>query len=138
MYFFSMASAYTNLSYCGFILNYFAGNLLQPIVNLSFAGTSEYLVSASWGLKPQLSVWSMSKLSIAWSYMLHIEGEKSSLLLNRFLGFFLFVSFLEFSRSCLLACRNSSFFRNKKIEVYFPPDMNYPFIFFHNVFKLQT
>jgi NET1-associated nuclear protein 1 (U3 small nucleolar RNA-associated protein 17) len=48
-------------------------------------------------LKPQLSVWSMSKLSIAWSYMLHIEGEKSSLLLNRFLGLFLFVSFLEFS-----------------------------------------
>lgn len=137
MYFFSMASAYTNLSYCGFILNYFAGNLLQPIVNLSFAGTSEYLVSASWGLKPQLSVWSMSKLSIAWSYMVHVEGEKSSLLLNRFLGFFLF----EFPWIFLilwLACRNSSFFRNKKIEVYFPPDMNYPFIFFHNVFKLQT
>ncbi|KAI5557023.1 hypothetical protein BDE02_18G073900 [Populus trichocarpa] len=54
------------------------GDTLTPIVNLSFAGTSEYLVSASWGLKPQLSVWSMSKLSIAWSYMLHIEAIASA------------------------------------------------------------
>ncbi|KAL9376817.1 hypothetical protein Peur_030937 [Populus x canadensis] len=54
------------------------GDTPTPIVNLSFAGTSEYLVSASWGLKPQLSVWSMSKLSIAWSYMLHVEAIASA------------------------------------------------------------
>ncbi|XP_011043947.1 PREDICTED: WD repeat-containing protein 75-like [Populus euphratica] len=54
------------------------GDTLTPIVNLSFAGTSEYLVSASGGLKPQLSVWSMSKLSIAWSYMLHVEAIASA------------------------------------------------------------
>ncbi|KAJ6957972.1 WD repeat-containing protein 75-like [Populus alba x Populus x berolinensis] len=54
------------------------GDTLTPIVNLSFAGTSEYLVSASWGLKPQLSVWSMSKLSLAWSYMLHVEAIASA------------------------------------------------------------
>jgi hypothetical protein len=48
--------------------------LLQPIVTLSFAGKSEYLVSVSRGSKPQLAVWSMSKLSLCWSYKLHIEG----------------------------------------------------------------
>ncbi|XP_012075113.1 WD repeat-containing protein 75 isoform X2 [Jatropha curcas] len=49
------------------------GETLMPIVTLSFVGKSEYLVSVSWGSKPQLSVWSMSKLSISWSYGLHVE-----------------------------------------------------------------
>ncbi|XP_034215526.1 uncharacterized protein LOC117627502 isoform X3 [Prunus dulcis] len=49
------------------------GEAQMPIVTLSFAGKSEYLVSVSQGSKPQLSVWSMSKLSESWSYKLHIE-----------------------------------------------------------------
>ncbi|KAI8008573.1 WD repeat-containing protein 75 [Camellia lanceoleosa] len=36
---------------------------------------SEYLVSLSHGSNPQVSVWSMSKLSIMWSYKLHAEGQ---------------------------------------------------------------
>ncbi len=43
-------------------------------MTLSFAGKSEYLLSVSRGSKPQLSVWNMSKLSLSWSYRLHIEG----------------------------------------------------------------
>ncbi|KAJ6923459.1 WD repeat-containing protein 75 [Populus alba x Populus x berolinensis] len=54
------------------------GETLMPVVNLAFAGTSEYLVSASWGSKPQLSIWSMSKLSVSWSYMLHVEAIASA------------------------------------------------------------
>ncbi|KAJ4709304.1 WD repeat-containing protein 75 [Melia azedarach] len=50
------------------------GETLTPIMNLSFVGSSDYLVATSWGSKPQLSVWSMSKLSISWSYMLHVEA----------------------------------------------------------------
>ncbi|KAL9399503.1 hypothetical protein Peur_008464 [Populus x canadensis] len=54
------------------------GETLMPVVNLAFVGTSEYLVSASWGSKPQLSIWSMSKLSLSWSYMLHVEAIASA------------------------------------------------------------
>ncbi|KAF9680547.1 hypothetical protein SADUNF_Sadunf06G0132700 [Salix dunnii] len=54
------------------------GETLMPVVNLSFVGTSEYLVSASWGSKPQLSIWSMSKLRVSWSYMLHVEAIASA------------------------------------------------------------
>ncbi|KAF5742893.1 WD repeat-containing protein 75 [Tripterygium wilfordii] len=51
------------------------GEAIVPIVNLSFIGNSEYLVAASCGsFKPQLSVWSMSKLSVSWSYKLHVEA----------------------------------------------------------------
>uniref|UniRef100_A0A9I9DF46 WD repeat-containing protein 75 second beta-propeller domain-containing protein n=1 Tax=Cucumis melo TaxID=3656 RepID=A0A9I9DF46_CUCME len=50
------------------------GETLTPIVNLSFAGDSEFLVSVSQGSKPQLSVWIVSKLSLSWSYKLHIEA----------------------------------------------------------------
>ncbi|XP_023900086.1 uncharacterized protein LOC112011971 [Quercus suber] len=50
------------------------GETLSPIVTLSFAGKSEYLVSVSRDPKPQLSVWNMSKLSLSWSYRLHIEA----------------------------------------------------------------
>lgn len=50
------------------------GETLAPIRTLSFVGKSEYIVSASQGSKPQLSVWSMSKLSLYWSYKLPIEG----------------------------------------------------------------
>ncbi|XP_077244588.1 transducin/WD40 repeat-like superfamily protein isoform X2 [Tasmannia lanceolata] len=50
------------------------GETLMPIVTLSFIGKSEYLVSVSRGSKPQLSVWSMSKLSMSWSYKLLSEA----------------------------------------------------------------
>ena len=43
-------------------------------MNLSFAGDSEFLISVSQGSRPQLSVWSMTKLSVSWSYKLHVEG----------------------------------------------------------------
>ncbi|KAL0443184.1 UNVERIFIED_CONTAM: U3 small nucleolar RNA-associated protein 17 [Sesamum latifolium] len=43
------------------------GDSLEPITTLSFVGKSEYLVSASRGSDPQLTIWSMSKLSVACS-----------------------------------------------------------------------
>ncbi|GKV00444.1 hypothetical protein SLEP1_g13130 [Rubroshorea leprosula] len=60
------------------------GETLMPIVTLSFIGKSEYLVAASWGSKPQLSVWSMSKLSAAWSYRLQIEAVATAVDLSSF------------------------------------------------------
>ncbi|XP_024959966.1 WD repeat-containing protein 75 [Cynara cardunculus var. scolymus] len=60
------------------------GSALESIVNLSFIGESNFLVSASHGSRPQLAVWSMSKLSISWSYKLQTEAvacsQKDSLL----------------------------------------------------------
>ncbi|KAJ8750843.1 hypothetical protein K2173_016024 [Erythroxylum novogranatense] len=53
------------------------GETLMPIGSLSFVGKSEYLVSASMGPQSQLSVWSMSKLSMSWSYKLHVEAVAS-------------------------------------------------------------
>ncbi|XP_057726673.1 uncharacterized protein LOC130942019 [Arachis stenosperma] len=55
------------------------GETPTPIVSLAFAGKSEYLLSVSHGLKPQLSVWSMSKLAMAWSYRLQIEAVSSAI-----------------------------------------------------------
>ncbi|KAK4439610.1 U3 small nucleolar RNA-associated protein 17 [Sesamum alatum] len=43
------------------------GDSLEPITTLSFVGRSEYLVSASRGSDPHLTIWSMSKLSVACS-----------------------------------------------------------------------
>ncbi|KAB1204246.1 WD repeat-containing protein 75 [Morella rubra] len=60
------------------------GDTLTPIVSLSFAGKSEYLVSVSQGSKPQLSVWSMSKLSLSWSYKLQIEAVACTVDLSSF------------------------------------------------------
>ncbi|CAI0427437.1 unnamed protein product, partial [Linum tenue] len=54
------------------------GEAITPIVTLSFVGNSDHLVSASWGLKPQLAVWSLLNLSICWSYRLHVEAIASS------------------------------------------------------------
>ncbi|KAL2245138.1 UNVERIFIED_CONTAM: U3 small nucleolar RNA-associated protein 17, partial [Sesamum indicum] len=44
------------------------GDSLEPITSLSFVGKSEYLVSASRGSDPQLTIWSMLKLSVASSF----------------------------------------------------------------------
>ncbi|PSS05983.1 WD repeat-containing protein [Actinidia chinensis var. chinensis] len=49
------------------------GDSLEPIGSLSFVGKSN-IVSTSRGSNPRVSVWSMSKLSITWSYKLHAEA----------------------------------------------------------------
>ncbi|KAM3396488.1 WD repeat-containing protein 75 [Capsicum galapagoense] len=50
------------------------GDSLEPISWLAFIGKSEYIVTTSQGSNAQVSVWSMSKLSISWSYRLKIEA----------------------------------------------------------------
>nr|KYP57483.1 WD repeat-containing protein 75 [Cajanus cajan] len=50
------------------------GETLMPITSLGFAGKSYYLVSVCHGSKPQLSVWSMSRLAAFWSYKIQIEA----------------------------------------------------------------
>ncbi|OMO60725.1 hypothetical protein CCACVL1_23917 [Corchorus capsularis] len=60
------------------------GETLMPIVSLSFVGNSDNLVATSCGSKAQLSVWSMSKLSLSWSYKLHIEALASAVDLSSF------------------------------------------------------
>ncbi|KAK4355092.1 hypothetical protein RND71_024063 [Anisodus tanguticus] len=50
------------------------GESLEPISSLAFIGKSEYIVTTSQGSNAQVSVWSMSKLSISWSYKLKIEA----------------------------------------------------------------
>ncbi|XP_058199418.1 uncharacterized protein LOC131314646 isoform X2 [Rhododendron vialii] len=55
------------------------GDSLEPIESLSFLGKSEHLVSTSRGSNPLVSVWSMSKLSVSWSYKLHAEAVTCSL-----------------------------------------------------------
>ncbi|XP_058196947.1 uncharacterized protein LOC131312935 isoform X1 [Rhododendron vialii] len=55
------------------------GDSLEPIESLSFLGKSEHLVSTSRGSNPQVSVWSMSKLSVSWSYKLQAEAVTCSL-----------------------------------------------------------
>lgn len=54
------------------------GSARESIVSLSFIGESNFLVSASRGSNPQLAVWSMSKLSISWSYKLQTEAVACS------------------------------------------------------------
>ncbi|KAI5414997.1 uncharacterized protein LOC127135035 [Lathyrus oleraceus] len=60
------------------------GETPSPIGRLSFVGKSEYLLSVSNGLTPQLSVWSMSKLAASWSYGLQIEAVSCALDLSYF------------------------------------------------------
>ncbi|XP_061361499.1 uncharacterized protein LOC133305332 [Gastrolobium bilobum] len=60
------------------------GETTTPIVNLVFAGKSEYLLSVSRGSKPQLSVWSMSKLAASWSYRIQIEAVSCAMDLSYF------------------------------------------------------
>lgn len=54
------------------------GESLEPISRVAFIGKSDYLVSASGGSKPQLSVWSMSKMCMTWSYKLQTEAVTST------------------------------------------------------------
>ncbi|XP_027329589.1 WD repeat-containing protein 75 [Abrus precatorius] len=60
------------------------GETPTPIASLTFAGESEYLLSVSHGSKPQLSVWSMSKLAATWSYRLLIEAVSCAIDLSYF------------------------------------------------------
>ncbi|KAH9606925.1 hypothetical protein KSS87_009320 [Heliosperma pusillum] len=50
------------------------GETPTPILSLSFAGMSEYVVSTSHGSRPQLSLWCLSKLTRSWSYNMSIEA----------------------------------------------------------------
>ncbi|XP_074272497.1 uncharacterized protein LOC141596286 [Silene latifolia] len=50
------------------------GETHTPILSLSFAGMSEYVVSTSRGSKPQLSLWCLSKMTRSWSYNMSIEA----------------------------------------------------------------
>ncbi|GMN52043.1 hypothetical protein TIFTF001_021191 [Ficus carica] len=58
--------------------------IMPPITSLSFAGKSECLVSVSQGSKPQLSVWSLSKLSLLWAYKLQVEDLACAVDLSMF------------------------------------------------------
>ncbi|WRX35082.1 WD40 repeat - like 10 [Theobroma cacao] len=69
---------------CTNVLLAVLGETLTPIVTLSFVGRSDNLVAASRGSKPQLSVWSMSKLSLSWSYKLRTEAVASAVDLSYF------------------------------------------------------
>ncbi|KAG5112543.1 hypothetical protein JHK82_035812 [Glycine max] len=60
------------------------GETQMPIMRLVFAGKSDYLLSVCHGSKPQLSVWSMSKLVASWSYRLQIEAVSSAIDLSYF------------------------------------------------------
>ncbi|CAA0815500.1 Transducin/WD40 repeat-like superfamily protein [Striga hermonthica] len=55
------------------------GGDFKPIINLSFVGKSEYLVSVSRGSNPRLNMWSMSKLCTTWSYRLDTEAIACSM-----------------------------------------------------------
>ncbi|XP_042472129.1 WD repeat-containing protein 75-like [Zingiber officinale] len=54
------------------------GDTLSPITKPSFVGESEYLVSYTHGLKPQLSVWSTSNLALYWSHGIVTEAVSCS------------------------------------------------------------
>ncbi|KAG6483463.1 hypothetical protein ZIOFF_060110 [Zingiber officinale] len=54
------------------------GDTFSPITKLSFVGKSEYLVSYTHGLKPQLSVWSTSNLALYWSHGIVTEAVSCS------------------------------------------------------------
>ncbi|XP_042421943.1 WD repeat-containing protein 75-like isoform X2 [Zingiber officinale] len=54
------------------------GDTLSPITKLSFVGNSEYLVSYTHSLKPQLSVWSTSNLALYWSHGIVTEAVSCS------------------------------------------------------------
>ncbi|KAL2338651.1 hypothetical protein Fmac_013097 [Flemingia macrophylla] len=53
------------------------GETPMPITSLAFVGKSDYLLSVCHNSKPQLSVWSMSKLTASWSYK-HLQIEAVS------------------------------------------------------------
>ena len=49
---------------------------LQPITNLSFVGTSVFLMSLCQSSRPEVTVWNVSNLSMQWAYSIYAEGTK--------------------------------------------------------------
>ncbi|XP_062204036.1 uncharacterized protein LOC133906224 [Phragmites australis] len=47
---------------------------LSPITNLSFVGTSAFLMSICQSSQPQVAVWNVSSLSMQWSYRIFAEA----------------------------------------------------------------
>ena len=47
---------------------------LQPITNLSFVGTSVFLMSLCQSSRPEVTVWNVSNLSMQWAYSIYAEG----------------------------------------------------------------
>ncbi|KAL6622616.1 hypothetical protein ACP70R_032495 [Stipagrostis hirtigluma subsp. patula] len=47
---------------------------LSPVTDLSFVGTSAFLMSLSQSSRPQVAVWNVSNLSMHWSYSLFAEA----------------------------------------------------------------
>lgn len=47
---------------------------LQPVTNLSFVGTSTFLMSLCQSSRPQIALWNVSNLSMLWSYSIYAEG----------------------------------------------------------------
>ncbi|RLN00886.1 WD repeat-containing protein 75 [Panicum miliaceum] len=47
---------------------------LSPITNLSFVGTSVYLMSLCQSSKPEVTVWNVSNLSMQWAYSIYAEA----------------------------------------------------------------
>ncbi|GJM95185.1 hypothetical protein PR202_ga11893 [Eleusine coracana subsp. coracana] len=47
---------------------------LSPITNLSFVGTSAFLMSLSQSSRPQVAMWNVTNLSMHWSYSLFAEA----------------------------------------------------------------
>ena len=48
---------------------------LQPITNLSFVGTSVFLMSLCQSSRPEVTVWNVSNLSMQWAYSIYAEGK---------------------------------------------------------------
>lgn len=47
---------------------------LSPVTNLSFVGTSVFLMSVCQSSRPQVTVWNVSNLSMQWSYSIYAEA----------------------------------------------------------------
>jgi len=47
---------------------------LQPITNLSFVGTSVFLMSLCQSSRPEVTVWNVSNLSMQWAYSIYAEA----------------------------------------------------------------
>ncbi|CAL4905194.1 unnamed protein product [Urochloa decumbens] len=47
---------------------------LSPVTNLSFVGTSVFLMSLCQSSRPQVTVWNVSNLSMQWSYSIYAEA----------------------------------------------------------------
>ncbi|CAD6267019.1 unnamed protein product [Miscanthus lutarioriparius] len=47
---------------------------LSPVTNLSFVGTSVFLMSLCQSSRPQIALWNVSNLSMQWSYSIYAEA----------------------------------------------------------------